>query len=497
MKVHILAAFLTVSLLWGCGSGSGENSYAAPDNPVAPLPGVDNNTPDNPPAPLPDANIAGITSLSSAGYISVPSYSGSGYYTLLYNTPQKAGDGVDGTVNYTIQTSGFAESGAASRKEGGLTLRADALSGRKAEMHAALRQTEAYLLSSGLSQASAPLRKGPASVSIGDYWNNVNVAFPPDRKINAKCVAISEYAYFFLEDGLLPPDEALLDEYKKGFDAIYPVMHEKFGRENDVDRNGKVIILFFQADDESLLGYFYPADKYPAYMVDDSNEADMFYVNYKALFSDNINDSNNINDVLATLAHEFQHMILFDSRYNYRLEELDTWLNEGLSMQAEFYTGYWDKQRGDYLTYFLHSYPELNLIKWDGTDARSYGYSMVYVRYLAERFGDEVIKRLYKSGHKGVHAVEEAAGMGFNDIFKDFALAVFISGRGLSDDPRYNFTTLDIPRSGGLRIVDSPKAGTSLKNSVKPYGMRLIYWPGTVTGVTLEGDVKGYGASLE
>ena len=67
-------------------------------------------------------------------------------------------------------------------------------------------------------------------------------------------------------------------------------------------------------------------------------------------------------DIQATLAHEFQHMIHWYTDMNE-----DTWLNEGFSMLAELINGYDQLSFDD--AYINHT--DLQLTDW-GADAVSY-----------------------------------------------------------------------------------------------------------------------------
>ena len=470
MKAYILAVFILLFLL-GCDDGVRNSSRSVSEQ--SPVP--DNATP--------NANVNGVTILS-AGYNSVPVYDGSDYWTLLYNVPGNAA----GSVSYEISADGSETAAKVVREADDFS--ASDISDPELQFHMALRQDEADLLSSGLSQIVPVMRKGPSGINVNDKWNGIYVsrdASSGEIRINATCVAVSEYAYFFLEDGFSRPSDSLLEEYKREFDNMYPIMHDKFGYEGDVDGNGKVIILLFKMTDERIAGYFSSADKYNRYEIADSNEADMLYVNY-----DLINYEKS--DVLATIAHEFQHMILFNSRYELKLPDLEVWLNEGLSMQAEFWTGYLEQQSSDYLGGFLKNYSSLGLTDWSNASYLNYGYSMVYVRYLVDRFGDDIVKKLYKAPYKkGVFAVANATGIGFNDIFKDFVLALFVSGKGITNDPKYNFKTLNI--KSGLEDSAHP-AGNNYKGNIRPYGMQLLHWQKKITGANITGNVKGFGSAL-
>ena len=165
-------------------------------------------------------------------------------------------------------------------------------------------------------------------------------------------------------------------------------------------------------------------------------------------------------------------------------------------MQAEYYTGYYDKQSSDYIGRFLDYHYNVSLTNWDYSSVLNYSASLLYIRYLAERFGDDVIKRLYTASDSGILAVESATGVDFDEIFKDFVMAVFISGRGISTVPKYNFKTIDIRAKGGLAAFSNLDVGRNVTFPILPYSMQLIRWNGVVTKISISDSVEAYGAPI-
>ncbi|MBQ3033975.1 MAG: hypothetical protein IJD28_06315 [Deferribacterales bacterium] len=472
MTRRIITFVFSAMLLWSCGSSHEDavSQYREPDS-------------------IP--KIEGLT-VFSLGTTAVLPYRGSSYLSLVYYIPPYVEDASES--RYSMSTTGF-ESWDASSESGALTA-SDTLRDPllktvgevEEDFHLQLRLKAAELLASGYSQAKPELMKGLAAYSVGDIWRNVNIG-QDDRVIDAECIGISPHAYFFIETGVEKPSANILQDMMDGFEDIYSVMHEKFGVENDVDGNGKVIIMLYRGQRKDLCGYFDPMDKFSAVDVPLSNEADIFYVNDIYIELD-------FNIVMATLAHEFQHMISIDNRHNMGLDYLDVWIEEGLAMQAEHFTGYFFKQKADYLGYYFGNYGDTNLLHWTSS-VTNYAYSYLFLRYLVEQFGDNVIKRLYNSSKTGTDAVEEAAGKPFNTIFEDFVLALFLSGKGITDDSRYNFKTVDIQGKGGFAPYFKLNSGQKVDSPILPYSFQIIEWNGTVTEAALQGNVRGYGLPKE
>ena len=486
MVRYIIIAAFSVLFLWGCGSSD--------DNEVSNTGGSwgyddfinndysgssDEDTPSDDSAATPEG-IKGLTVLPT-GATAVPLYDGSSYYSLLYYIPNDVSDSNESRYNVSTK-------GVSSPVEALKLLPVNHQEPTRGS-YSYFRAREAELLASGFPQARPKLRKGATSYKVGDIWKDVYISrnvSDDSQLVDAECIGVSEHAYFFLEKGLQKPSQSGLDAIINGFEGIYPIMHEKFGVENDVDGNGKVIIMLFRFNIKEVFGYFDGNDKFSKANVAVSNEADIFYVN-------DIYMETNFNDLMATLAHEFQHMIHFDNRYNKGFDSLDLWIDEGLAMQAEYFTGYFDNSEYDYAGAFLERYAEISLTNWDYVTMSNYTSSCVFVRYLVEQFGDDVIKRLYNSSKTGTDAVAEAAGKPFNDIFEDFVLALFLSGKGVTDDSRYNFKTIDIQGKGGLKVFHRAEVGRSIDSPILPYSMQLVEWSGELSELTLSSNIKGFG----
>ncbi len=278
----------------------------------------------------------------------------------------------------------------------------------------------------------------PAAIQEGTQWNNISVLDDQGvRKINAKCIAVSNHAYFFLEDGQQELTQEQISSITSSFDKDYSTVHKYFGQESDVDQNGKIIFLIADLKNNGLMGFFYEVDKYLNQDIDyyQSNEADILYIN-RYFFNKNMWDLHQAN-ILATFIHEFQHMVYYDTRTAKNLStDGGRWLNEGLSMVSEYYGGYGKAHKSYLKGYFNNSQGELPLVT-ENMDL-DYGYSYLFVRYLVERFGDQVIKKIYDSPSTSVQAVEDATKMKFDLLFEDFVKMILYTGRNVTTDKKYN-----------------------------------------------------------
>jgi len=349
-----------------------------------------------------------------------------------------------------------------------------------------MRQVEEELLASGSAQltgnSARSVKAAPTSISVGTSWNDVYIV-QTGNTIDTTCRYVSSDAYFFVDNRDTAAMSAYLAGYGTAFDTITDVNHSKFGQENDVDGNGKVIIVFSEELSGGLLGYFYSVDKFPKTTYSDSNEGDIFYMTTTAAYQGNI--------IKGTLAHEFQHMIYFDQHYNNGVTNTYTWLNEALSQAAEYYNGYTDNHLAWIKSFLGSDWPGLSLTYWT---SNNYGYGAIFIRYLIDQYGDTAIKNMCSTGKVGIAAVEDATGASFNTIFSNFTKALVMSGTGDSSDTRFNFQTLDLQllqpngRGGLLPYSTVCSAGTNYTGVLYPYEVAFNQWSGTFGTMTLSGS---------
>ena len=356
-------------------------------------------------------------------------------------------------------------------------------------------------------------RTMPQTVEVGTKWENVylldpNSSTPRFQTINATCIAVSEKAYFFLQDGLADLTDEQINEITTSFDKDYNIVHQYYGEETDTDGNGKVSFLIANFS-QGLFGFFTSVDKYAPQDIPamyKTNEADVLYVNYYYFKND---WEKYQTDLKATFIHEFQHMVLFDVRNRLNLNSnLDTWLNEGLSMLSEYYGGY-AAPHYRYVGGFFALNQGISLITDDSS--QDYGLSYLFVRYLQIRFGDDIIKKLYASQYSGIKAVEEAVNMDFNELFLDFTKMILLTGRNVTTDTRYNIEEFNYPEGSegynrnGFNLAalidevyslygDDSNLITSIgynNKSLGMYGFALTKWSGNIDNITLSSSSNG------
>lgn len=368
-------------------------------------------------------------------------------YTLTAAVPQEEGNFIDSDHRFTLTAAlapdREAAAGAQPRPSAALPVRAASENRETAAVHSfysRMRETEERLAAASASGRAAGAsrfriadgRSGVRSVTEGSicYGFRVLDGNGVSHSVDAVCRRVSRYAAVYV-DTAVTVDSAALEVVTAEFDRMVPEMHRLFSHESDIDGNGTVLFLLTPLE-PGLYGYFYAQDKYPDGTGGEfSNEADLLYVN-----SDCFADfETHRDDLIATFIHEFQHMILFDHRTRLGKPQLPVWLNEGLSMLSEYYAGY-ALPHGRYLEALFEN-QGISLIENQPFPLPNYGYSLLFLRYLRERWGDNVVRRIYDSPFSGVAVVSDATGVEFNTLFSDFTTMIAVTGRGIEQDERY------------------------------------------------------------
>ena len=190
-----------------------------------------------------------------------------------------------------------------------------------------------------------------------------------------------------------------------------------------------------------VLGYFSPDD---FYYRNTSNCCKALYLAY----------NKDMNSILATLAHEFQHMIYFyNKRIVNNIENLDdVWLNEGLSKYAEEINGYNIKSNTNIVNQMLLSMVAskiLPLTNWDNEFGYSYGNSYLFIHFLSQagRYQNTskgIIKALVQSGFTGENSVENVTGEPFEKTLAKFGLSLFINDWNNPDPQAYGINGINL-----------------------------------------------------
>jgi hypothetical protein len=269
--------------------------------------------------------------------------------------------------------------------------------------------------------------------------------------------------------------------------VIYTRLQDKFGSHYDIDSNEQLIIVFYDIysnfDDFSngyLAGYFWPQDLIPvngAY----SNRKDMLYMN-------NLNSS--FDDYLATIAHEYQHVINFSQRrlIGTDLGGMDTWLNEGLSESASHYA--FETPLSTSIEQMKSSSSirngDYSLLNWVSA-YENYVLAYTFLQYVRLQYSEDVdlysalIQQSY-SGYRSVESLLIADNTEFSsflDILKGYHIANVVNLEDSiygyqSERIDFNFSQLSAPTESSVSLTAGGAVyfypNTSDLNSFVPSG---------------------------
>jgi hypothetical protein len=255
-----------------------------------------------------------------------------------------------------------------------------------------------------------------------------------------------------------------VDALGNAFDtSIYQTDRSKFGNESDINHDGKVAVLMSPVVNRMtppasagtqgfIAGFFLPNDLLPRFFDSRvTNGMEIFYAivpDPTGRFGNVFPKDRTLPVIDAVLAHEFLHMILF----NYRvliygqgfngsfMEEL--WVNEGLAHIAEDLNGF-KTSNISRANLFLQNPGNVTLI-YGGDALEERGASFLFLRYLGDRYGDAIYKQLVQTRDKGVANIEARTGLFFKEVFADWSAATYLSGRGITTDPRFAYSSLNL-----------------------------------------------------
>ncbi|MEB3198266.1 MAG: hypothetical protein VKP62_13780 [Candidatus Sericytochromatia bacterium] len=282
-------------------------------------------------------------------------------------------------------------------------------------------------------------------------------------------------------------------EVAEAFDrTIYPTTTRIFGSEPKpgVDGDERVMILFSPAvgnyGKDTTLGYFSQRDAFApdpraGGKLARSNARELLYVSSQILLQ------GGPQDYLGTIAHEFQHMINFNQKVllgKQRTSE-DLWIDEGMAMYAIEANGYGLKAGGTVLANHVKQFQKepdaYSLSDWDG-NPQGIGYGPVYllVVYLADHFGEDLIKAIVTSPKVGVGNVSDMLqkrGANLAGVIHDWALANLLDGDESVSDPRYQYQSLAMRGANGMTnlsgfTTSTIRLPTRLRVSGRPLNVR-------------------------
>jgi hypothetical protein len=282
------------------------------------------------------------------------------------------------------------------------------------------------------------VREEPWGFEIGDrhlFWV-LNWDTGENYQVTAGLIYKTAHAYLFVEEGLdLDQDKvkALAGRFEQN---IYPTNRAFFGEEwsPGVDNDPRLTILFASDFGDFVGGYQRSMDEYSTLVYRYSNEMEILYMSPQGAWW---NDD-------CTLAHEFEHVIQWAVDRDEAI-----WLNEGFSVFACQLNEVLPAGIGGALGAFAGQ-PDMQLNSWSGEADQAlaeYGASYLFLVYLLDHFGQEVIRALAAEQANGLESVDEVlksldTSSSADDAFADWLVANAINDPSLDDD-RYGYSSHD------------------------------------------------------
>ncbi len=253
-------------------------------------------------------------------------------------------------------------------------------------------------------------------------------------------LAMGEHCAVYAEDfSTVTPKNAaaIADEFDRN---IFGKIQDGFGKEADVDANGRVILLLLDIKDgykgtgAYAAGYFIPLDQFAKITEPKSNECDMLYID---IYPSEVETPK----FYQSIAHEFQHLINWSQTFPVTGTEQDTWINEGLSSGAEYmYAGTQIQWKIDYYNedpagtirkgnnffvwYGSGSWEDSNGDGFtEGDVLANYATVYMFFQWLQIHAGSNtgIYKAILSSTHRDYKSVTEAASAEIDVSFGDWA----------------------------------------------------------------------------
>ncbi len=235
-----------------------------------------------------------------------------------------------------------------------------------------------------------------------------------------------------------------------------------FGGFSDVDNNDKVIILITPVVNRLtpggsggfIAGFFLAVDLYPVGQVPagTTNHAEIFYLlaaDPQAQWGNPFPIAFTADENISTTAHEHEHLISFSQRiFNQGGATQVTWLEEGMAHMAESLNGFHDANQGRADIYMQD--PAATSLEHATANLPQRGGIYLFLQLMVDRYGSDILKDIVQSRCSGRPCVESVTGRNFYDLVAEFLTALYVSGKGITSDPRFNYTSIDIDDYGSI-----------------------------------------------
>ncbi|MHA1199901.1 MAG: hypothetical protein ACTSQF_11285 [Candidatus Heimdallarchaeaceae archaeon] len=317
--------------------------------------------------------------------------------------------------------------------------------------------------------------------------------------VRATLLSVGEYCYIYMDNQTIASMgqsqaidrcEILSSEFDH---TVYPKNLELMGHPNGTlgDIDGDLHITVFLV--EGVGSYYLQHNELVGYSY--SNQREMVFVSSQMPLLNTI----------AIMCHETNHLFLFNNDLNEAV-----FFTEGLAEFSMYYAGYMSNysfmQGGMTINttssaQYFSQHPSVSLFFFDANyyAFASYGYGYMFLFYIAEKYGIDIIKDLVLidvlDGPEAYESVLSNHGfeISFNSLFLDFITACTIDELGIYDD-LFGFVNADFHITNTRLISSLPSTKADIEH--RYYGVEIEKITSVPDKFTLEIETPAYPRSL-
>src|SRR5262249_7872909 len=213
-----------------------------------------------------------------------------------------------------------------------------------------------------------------------------------------------------------------------------------------------------------IAGFFNPRDLYgsPPVPAGTTNHAEIIYLlaaDPTGVWDCQFPVAETASENLGTIPHEHQHLTSFSWRIFHEGGAVQvTWLEEGMAHMAEDLNG--DNSSNIARGKLYRADPGDISLEDNTAPLEQRGGIYLMLRLLADRYGTGILRQILQSKCTGRSCIQNVTGHGFYDVMAEFLAAQYLSGKGITSDARFNYTSIVITDFGPL-LVASHAAGAT------------------------------------
>ena len=248
----------------------------------------------------------------------------------------------------------------------------------------------------------------------------------------------------------------LLRDVVETFDGrVFPLAARTIGQAQDVDGDGRFTVFLsgwltrLAGGRHAVDGFVRCADLDPEMAAPFSNHGDMMYLSTAMAPGPHLR---------TVMAHEYTHAVTFSARAFPRTgagadgpgPDEEGWLDEAIAHLVEDMHGF-SRTNLDYRVSAFLSQPERYRLVVDDYYAADLfrghgnrGGTYLFLRWCADRYGPGLLPALIASDRRGVANLEAATGAAFEGLYRDWSVALYLTGF----DP-------SVGHAGGFRSLDT------------------------------------------